>query len=257
MAAHPLPTYGEATLAMARLFFRTVVRTRKTWVMGLVLLGGLAIAIIGRLFGPSHAASRIYGVLLSQVTLGFVVQLLGLLYGIAAVREDVEARTLTWLLVRPLPRATIVLGRWLGAVALVTGVMVLFALATHLIAATADGPSLFVVLGATALGAIYYTTAFVAIAAVAPRPFLIGLGYVLFWEFALPLVPSNAATLSMKFHLLNLIGAPTAASGPLSFLVPTVEPVSSLLTLVALTAVLGAVAVWVFPRRELLGARES
>lgn len=251
-----LPTFGASTTAMMRLFFRTIVGTRKTWVMALVLLGGLAIAVIGRMFGPSHAQARIYGVLLSQVTLGFVVQLLGLLYGIAAVREDVEARTLTWLLVRPIPRVAIVLGRWLGALALVTGVMVAFALVTHLVAGTV-GPSLAVVLGATALGAIYYTTAFVAIATVAPRPFLVGLGYILFWEFALPLVPSNAATLSMKFHLLNLIGTPTAASGPLSFLVPTVDPWNSLLTLVLLTGALGALALWVFPRRELLGSRES
>ena len=248
---------SEAVRAMAGLFFRTVVQGRKTWLVGLVLLGGLGIAAVGRIAGDGHNAERIYGVLLSQVTLGFVVQLLGLLYGIAAVREDVEARTLTWLLVRPIPRASIVIGRWLGATAVVTGAMVTFALLSHLIAAPASAPALPVVLGVAALGAVYYTTAFVAIATVAPKPFLIGLGYVLFWEFALPLVPSNAVTLSMKFHLLNLIGAPTASSGPLSFLIPTVGPVTSLLVLVVLTAVLWALAVWAYPRRELLGAKES
>lgn len=248
---------SEAVGAMARLFFRTVVRGRKSWLVGLVMLGGLGIAVVGRAAGEGHNAGRIYGVLLSQVTLGFVVQLLGLLYGIAAVREDVEARTLTWLLVRPIPRATILIGRWAGATAVVTGAMVAFALLAHLIAAPASAPALPVVLGTTALGAVYYTTAFVAIGAIAPKPFLIGLGYVLFWEFALPLVPSNAVTLSMKFHLLNLIGSPTASSGPLSFLIPTVTQASSLLVLVTLTGVLWALAVWVYPRRELLGAKES
>jgi ABC-2 type transport system permease protein len=250
------PTFGQATHAMARLYFATLLRGRKTLLVGVIVAFGLLLsAIVGGVVRPS-AQGRVYALLLSQLTLGFVAQFLGLFYGIAAVREDVESKTLTWLLVRPIPRVTILLGRWLAALATVCTVLVVFALASHLLAASeGDGPLLIEVIVAALLGGAYYTTVFTAIATLLPKPLVIGLGYVFFWEFALPLVPSSAATLSMKFHLVNLVGGHDGIDmGIVSFMLPDVEPLTSALVLVVATVVLALVSLRAFPRRELVTA---
>ena len=247
-----LPTFGRSTRMMADLYFRTLLRGRKTWVVGAVVALGLLLAALVGITVDPESRGTVYGNLLSQMTLGFVAQFLGLFYGIAAVREEVEAHTLTYLLVRPIPRAAILLGRLLGALVTVIGVLLPYALVSHLLAAPTEGPSLWLVLVDVVLGGAYYTTAFVAIATLLPRPFLFGLGYVFFWEFALPLVPSSAASLSMKFHLLNVLDLGADASGMLAFLMPVVDRTTSAVVLVTLTAVLAVVSLKVFPRREYL-----
>lgn len=276
--SHPLPSFGQATLWMAALYRRTLLRGRKTWIVALLLVAGLVIAVsVGRLDGQRRVQG--YESLMGQMVLGFLVQFAALFYGTAVVREEVESRTLTYLLVRPLPRASFVLGRWLTATLLVAGAVAGLAAAGHLLSVpgAAEGlsgpmrglqeiltgnagpeaftpPTLARVVVAAALSAVYYTTAFTAIAVLLPRPFLFGLGYIIFWEFALPLVPNAAATLSLKFHALNLAGLET--SGPLAlFAPPEVAPMTSALVFAVATVVLLGVSLWAFPRKEYATAR--
>jgi ABC-2 type transport system permease protein len=277
--AHPpLPGFARATLWMASLYRRTLMRGRKTWIVALLLLVGLIFAVaVGRLEGLRRVQG--YESLMGQLVLGFLVQFAALFYGTAVVREEVESRTLTYLIVRPLPRASVVLGRWLTATALVAVVVVGFSVAGHLIAVPGEAlargaperlvqlilsgeagavrftpPSLAQVVLASGLSAIYYTTVFTAIAVLLPRPFLFGLGYIVFWEFALPLVPNAAATLSLKFHAMNLAGLELSSGLPL-FRPPDVAPATSAAVFVVATVVLLAVSLYAFPRKEYATAR--
>jgi ABC-2 type transport system permease protein len=250
------PGFVLATGLMFRLFFATLWRGRKTWAV--LAMCGLCLVLTVTARVPGSHREPFYALLLSQMIFGFLAQIAALLYGIAVVREEVDNQTLTYLLVRPIRRVTIIAGRWLAALVMVVGLMVAISAVVHGVAAPgigAETPSGLAVVGAAALGGAYYTTAFMAIAVLFRRAFLIGLGYLLFWEFALPLVPSGAATLSLKYHLLNLVGLANSGFELPIIAAPSVPVSESVAVLVTATLVLGLLALWVFPRREYLTVR--
>ncbi|MBN1947709.1 MAG: ABC transporter permease subunit [Bradymonadales bacterium] len=254
---HPKPPGVLLTVAlMSRLYWGTVLRSRKALASAAITLAVVVTAALFARWGAGSDRAVVYASLLRQFPLGILLQLAALLAGTAVVREEVESATLTYLLVRPIRRRTILGGRWLTATMAVMVLMAVVCLVLHVIAAPAglsqvSGlPSL---LWTTALGAVYYTTAFTAFGVLFRRPLAWGLGYILFWELALPLVPSSAAMLSLRFHLLNLAGLSQATERPAFLAPPDASDTASIVILLGATLLFAVISLWQFPRREYLG----
>ncbi|TVR46468.1 MAG: hypothetical protein EA402_02625 [Planctomycetota bacterium] len=124
---------NSPTLAVARLSFANGLRQPMTW---LVLALGLALLGLSYLFGmfSFEASSRMRLLLTGGVASGVVLGcFLGVFTVAQSVHDELTSRTALTLFAKPMPRASFLLGKVLGAVALVA-VVVSVLLLVHLLA---------------------------------------------------------------------------------------------------------------------------
>ena len=182
---------------------------------------------------------------------------LPLLLGTSLISRELEARTLPYLLVRPLSRASLLLGKFLGSVlvasALLCGsfVLVTFILLGADAFADAAGPlrGLPAYLLTLCAGAVAYGALFTLVGLVSPRPALLGLFLAFGWETAIPYLPGLIRKLTVRYHLVALMpdtGLPQPMLGTLT--VPGVG--ESLLWLGWGSLLALAVSIAVFTRRD-------
>jgi hypothetical protein len=119
MTSSPLPSFFGATAAVARLATLRTLRGRKLWVAVMATVVVILFPGVVALLGTSgtEAADVVKG----GIDWGFfrlLVFLLPILFTSGAIGEEVEARTLHFLAMRPISRSAIALGKYLvGAVA--------------------------------------------------------------------------------------------------------------------------------------------
>jgi ABC-type transport system involved in multi-copper enzyme maturation permease subunit len=182
---------------------------------------------------------------------------LPLLLGASLVAREVEAGTLAYLLVRPLSRASLLLGKCLGAWLVASVLLGVSFLLAALLLLGADGfaeagpslrqlPSYLVSLW---LGSLAYGAIFTLVGLTSRRPGLVGLFLAFGWESAIPYLPGLIRSFTVRYHLVALVpdaGLPLGALGALA--APSVP--SALLWLVAGSAVLLTLSVFIFSQRD-------
>lgn len=110
------PSFVGATLAVARLSYLRTLRGRKLWV---ALVATLVVVLFPGVVALVGSDSEARDVVRGGVDWGFfrlLVFLLPVLFTSGAIGEEVEARTLHFLAMRPVARASIALGKYLVAV---------------------------------------------------------------------------------------------------------------------------------------------
>ena len=143
MSAPPSPGFAASTMAVARLAALRVLRGRK---LRMALVATLVVvlfpAVVALVKDDADAATVVKG----GIDWGFyrlLVFLLPILFTSGTVGEEVEARTLHFLAMRPLPRASIALGKFLVGAGAALAVFWIGLLALHLIGYAAS-PTLLV-----------------------------------------------------------------------------------------------------------------
>jgi ABC-2 type transport system permease protein len=221
-----------------RLMARALLGRRRS--LGVVLLAAvpvlvaLILAVGGGLGGAATMALDVFATL----TLGLAIPLVALILGTGALGTQIDDGTIVYVLVKPVPRRTVILAAMLVA-----------APATAALAAPATFVSGFLVLGTTAvdlqvamvLGALLasflYATVFVTLSVFTGRALVVGLGYVLIWEgLATSLLPGTRL-LSIREYTMAVVSAVSGIESPGS--TGGVDP----LVAIALSAVVLVVAV--------------
>ena len=142
-----------------------------------------------------------------------IVPLVALILGSAAVAEEVEERTITYLLMRPIPRASILIGRWLALV-LVLSVMLwasawaVFAIFDQAVPVDADYQPEAIrerLVQVIVLGGIVYSAVFAAAGAFFKRPIIVGLGYTFAVEGFLANLPGGNQSLTIQYYLKSYL----------------------------------------------------
>jgi ABC-type Na+ efflux pump permease subunit len=191
------------------------------------------------------------------------VPLISLLLGSAVVSEEIDDRTISYLLTRPIPRASILLGRYaatLVILALILGVSA--GLTGHWLGTLrdrrgelllpADFPRTFcfvVVTGGAVYGAIY-----AAIGAWLKWPIIVGLGYTIACEGFLANFPGRSQRLAVQYYLKSwLFGGDVSAMGPVDFLTTPLLPAAEAIRMLVFIGI-GALAVgsWILSKRQFL-----
>lgn len=211
------------TLTFLRLLFASQLRrllvSKRALVCFLLALGPVAAALLLRYVTAASdepvPAFEVGWVLLVQGT----VPLLALILGAAVVAEEIEDRTLTYLFTRPVPRAVVLLGRWLATV-LVTEGLILFSAATTfaILGSGAAGdprwelpPGMSAAMIRTALlGGLVYSALFSAGGALVKHPMIVGIGYTFVIEGFVANLPGQNPTFTVQFHLKSHL----AGAGP-------------------------------------------
>ncbi len=189
---------------------RDLVRARRLfWVAAFTFLVPVLGFVICRYL---HAPSRtwVYNNLAGTMVFGFVLVILSVLFATGALTQELEQRTIVYLLTRPVARWRILLARFLAASLMATAAawvatitLALVTVGVHKVGDVHLGRDLLIL----PVAALAYSGIFLLLAAVTGKalvPLVVGLLYGFLWESLIPQLPGNfkLASLMTYVHVL-------------------------------------------------------
>jgi ABC-2 type transport system permease protein len=262
--AAPHASTVSQVLSVMRLSRQQVFRTRRTLLFALLGLVPPALALLFAMLRriPSlhinATGFEFFSNLMVGFYLHFLLLLVALFYGTHLVNSEVEERTITYLLIRPVPRPLLVLGKYVTYL-IAAAVLLLPSMAlTYVILEVSDGLSGFarhlpyllwdgcvLVLGAMAYGAL-----FTLFGTALRRPIMVGLFFAFVWEWLVTYIPGRFGKFTVLHYLLSLFPHSTIQRGVQTlFQSMTSKPTAVFALLLATAAFLG-LAMLLFSRRE-------
>lgn len=235
-----------------------VARSRRALICGLLVLVpvGAALLIARAVADDVDPPSAVHVLWVLQVQL--VVPLVALLLGSAVVAEEVEDRTITYLLTRPIPRPAILFGRWLASLVVLSVLLAASSwVVIDLISGAAAGSPEHALAPETArrllatilLGGATYSLVFAAAGALLKHPVIVGLGYTFAIEGFLANLPGSGQSLTIQYYLRSFLAGDDPAlvermdELAATALVSPGEALARLATILAAAALVGAVTV--------------
>jgi ABC-type transport system involved in multi-copper enzyme maturation permease subunit len=163
-----------------------------------------------RVNGQAMGGTSLFGLMLWLLFLRFAVPVLAVFYGTALIADEVDERTLTYLFTRPIPRGSVLLGKYLAYLActslvVLPGVMVTYFLLTPVTQIGSTFLSLLVDLGLLAAGLTAYGALFALVGAWFRRPLVVAPAFVFGWESVVLLLPGSLKQLTVAYYLQGLV----------------------------------------------------
>lgn len=251
-------------LFLLRTALRDVIRPRRLSSAVLLALLPAAIGLLWRGFGgKDFVPGDAYSALAASLVFGFILTILSVIYGTGVVSQELEQRTIVYLLTRPVPRWRILLAKFVGSTLAISVTVclsaVLLAVAVYGPARGLTAPALLRDLRILPVGALAYNSLFLLLATLLVRPLAAGLLFAFGWETWAPSLPGSFGRLSLMAYLRALAphAASERASGFLDLFDSDVRPGQAwfVLALVTLFALAGALVV--FSRREYAPREEG
>ena len=220
------PSLAAAARRVFDLSFGEMLWSRRTIFMALVVGGPVILALVFRIIesfgmpalrvnGARVAGSSIFGVMMWMLYIRFIVPVLGVFYGTALMADEVEDKTLTYLFTRPIPRAAVLLGKYLaylGCTSLVVlpSVILTYFLVVPFAEVGITFRSLVLDLAILALGLAVYGAVFAFVGTWLKRPLVVGLVFAFGWEQVAMALPGYLR----QFTVAHWLQAPCRATTP-------------------------------------------
>jgi ABC-type transport system involved in multi-copper enzyme maturation permease subunit len=222
-----------------------------------VLFGVLYRAVIAARFPPQLTGFDLYAGIVAVYYVRNVLPLAALFYATSLIADEVEGKTLTYLLTRPVPRPAILLGKFGAYVATTLTLALPATVITFFLLATAQGvtgvsaavPDLLRDLGAIALTLVVYGAFFALLGVVLRRPMIPGLLFLFVWEL-LANLPGYLPRFTLSAWVRSLIRHRPAEEGFAGLFGQVLPWDQSLFVLSAATVVFLGLAFWIFSGRE-------
>lgn len=194
--------------------------------------------------------------IVSQVLVYHIEALASAILTMSVVSQEVERRTIVYLLTRPVPRATLLLSRYAASVVFV------FLIGAFSALLNAAGSHYFGGLGrdfvALFLGAAMYGALFLAVSLLFNRATLICLLYAFGWELSAPSMPGELYKLSIFSYLQGIAQRVDPDSIAHGFLAPkTSGTTESWIVLIVGSAALLAFSSYWFTTNEFLPREDA
>ena len=207
---------GDTFLIFSAQLWRTL-RSKRTLVCLALAVLPVAMALVIQAIPGDVGPRRIIMTAGQRVAWNMIIQglvpILSLIAGVAVISEELEDRTITYLLTRPVPRAAIFLGRWLAAFVWlglllsvsITAVILILGVPTES-GVEALSPLGFagLLIGVALLGSAIYSAAFAALGARIKHPMIVGLGYTFAIEIFLTNLPGKARAATVQYYLRSI-----------------------------------------------------
>ena len=193
---------------------REFVRFRRLWPWLLVAVGTFGIAAVYHKVDPNTKPEDAYALLSATI----VFRILGLsaaIFSSAIIAQEVEQRTIVYLLTRPVPRWKLLIFRTLAGMVVVFGISVLVAVATSLATYGGGNHLLLRDVMALAVGSAAYMSLFVFVSLLMNRSMIACLLFAFVWETSVPNMPGDMYRLTISSYLTSIAQRPTphASSG--------------------------------------------
>lgn len=204
----------RTSFLLFRTHFMRSLSGRRGWIMLVLALLPVAVAWTLARFASRTSAADLVTNLGWLLCLQVLVPILALLGGSAVVAEEVEDRTITYLFSRPIPRSSVLLGRWFAAVSFLSlvlaGSTALLCLAAS--GATRQGPPLadgiaWPLCVAVLAGGAVYSALFAVAGVFVKHPMIAGLAYAFAIEGLFANLPGSTQSLSIQHYLRSLVAA--------------------------------------------------
>ncbi len=232
------------------------------------LVLGIVAAVMGSIWNrlaPGSTDIERYSSV-STILVYRIMALASAIFTTTIISQEVEQKTIVYLLTRPIPRWQLLLGRYLASVTAVAIVGVFAAAALSF--AVFGGGGLSNALfwrDCTALlaGAFAYGALFLLISLLINRAMIICLLFAFGWESSVPQMPGNMFRLSIYSYLQGIAQHPRKQEGGISQALgfgdglASLTPVGSFITLGILVVVLAAFCMWWFTTFEYVPREDA
>lgn len=239
--------------------FRDLIRPQRLFAWAGVVVMVFLIAKIWAVLAADLSAADSFGRVQQAVVLR-VVALAAAVFGTMVLSQEVEQKTIVYLITRPVPRASMLAGRMLAAAA-VSFLISLFSMVAAGLAVL--GPSFFTSASlfqdvlVLLLGVLAYTAFFVFLSLTIARSLIVSLLFAFGWETFVPNMPGDMYFASILTYLRSAAPHAVVAGGPslgdvvTGALAPkSVSAGLSWVLLVVIIAALWTLCLWWFSRFE-------
>lgn len=257
----PLP-FARAARAVFDLSLDGMVFSRRSLLMALLVAAPVLFAILYRVLSATHGTPPLgppdlYALMVAVYWVRNVLPLAALFYATSLVADEVEGRTLTYLLTRPLTRASIFAGKFAAYLATTLTLALPAAVVTFFVLMTAPAaPPLGSVvgdllrdLGVMLLALVAYGALFGLVGVLLKRPVIPGLLFLYGWEL-LANLPGYLPRFTLTAWLRSLIRHRPAEEGIAGLFQQVLPADQALLVLIGVSLLLLGAAAWIFSSRE-------
>lgn len=261
------PTLWGSAVRIFDLSLGQMLWSRRSIFLALVVGGPVVLAVIVRLVstmvpnssfrinGAVVGGPSIFGMMIWLLYVRFIIPVLGVFYGTALIADEVDDKTLTYLFTRPIPRGSVLLGKYLAYLGC-TVLLILpsVVLVYFLIVPLGGGsigrsfPALLTDLGMVAAGLAAYGALFAFIGARLKRPLVIGLVFAFGWEPAVLLFPGYLKQLTIAYYLQALVPHAMPNDSAISVLLQVFQETPTVLASLATLAAITAATLWLAAR---------
>jgi ABC-2 type transport system permease protein len=219
------------------------------------LAATLQLAALPRINGMRIGGPALFGMIIWLLYIRFIVPVLGVFYGTALIADEIEDRTITYLFARPIPRSSVLLGKYLSYLActillVLPSVVLVYFLAVP-IGGTGVGAeflSLLADLGMLAVGLASYGAVFALVGARLKRPLVIGLVFIFGWEPGVLLFPGYLKRATVAYYLQALVPHAIPQDSAVSVLMQVFQEIPSVATSLLCLTIITLVTLWLAGR---------
>lgn len=237
-------------LSLRRMFFSL------STLMVLFPLAACTLYLLHRDYGSwtdSREAFHSFGQFMIDVFANFLLPICALAYGTSSVGGEREDRTLLYVLVRPIPRGMILLGKFCASLPPTLGIVLASYFLYCRLAGGVGDQAWWLFLPAVCLSALSYLCVFHLFAVMFRHATIVALLYALFMELLLGNMPGMIKRVAVNFYARSLIygaGAPLGLKSPNPWWFEPISAASATWTLVAISVVSLLAALVIFQSRE-------
>ena len=264
MAQLALGPPSARMLAVIRLTIRQVLATRTTLVFALLAALPPALAVlfaVVRKVPTLHINATgfdVFSFFMVTYYLHVLLVVIALFYATALIHSEVEEKTISYLLLRPVPKPHLLLAKYLTylmAAAAILAPSILLSFGVFELSDGAHGYAghlryLLWDLGVMALGVMAYGAVFVFLGTWLKRPVMVGLFFAVVWEWAITYVPGYFGKLTILHYLLSIFPHSTVQRGVQTLFGSTTSRPMAIMVLLLIATVFLGLAMETFRRSE-------
>lgn len=259
------PSLIYASLRVFDLSLGEMLWSRRTVFMALVVGLPVLISIIVRLLfeagAPAFRGGRaetsgpvIFGLMMWVFFVRFSIPVLGVFYGTSLIADEIDDKTITYLFTRPIPRAAVLIGKYLAYLActifvVLPSVMIVWLLIVPMGGSLGAGfLDLLKDMGLLALGLAVYGAFFALIGAAVKRPLVFGLVFVFGWESLVMALPGYLKRFSIAYYMQGLVPHAMPSDSPVSLIQAVFRESPSMTESLVAGGLIIVVALWLAGR---------
>jgi ABC-type transport system involved in multi-copper enzyme maturation permease subunit len=264
-AARTAPGFLRSSFRVFDLSLSEMLWSRRTGFMALVVgLPVVLAAVIRLLFelgAPSFRVNNavvggpvIFGLMIWMFFVRFSIPVLAVFYGTSLIADEVDDKTITYLFTRPIPRGSVLFGKYLAYLACTVFVVLPSVIVVWLLIVPINGSlalgfiDLLKDLVVLAAGLAVYGAVFALVGAALKRPLLVGLFIIFGWETIVMALPGNLKRASVAYYLQGLVPHAMPSDSPLSIIQAVFQEAPSLITSVLGLVVIATLCLWLAVR---------
>jgi ABC-2 type transport system permease protein len=245
---------------------RDFIRVRRIAIWAVLVLALFGLAKVFMFVMPGASSEEAY-VQLSGMLVYRVLALAAAIFSAAVIAQEIEQKTIVYLVTRPIPRPVILLTRLLATVIVVFAVGFMAALSVSIATHGAAGLSneiLWRDFRALLAGSAAYCSLFVFFSLLMNRSMLVSLLFAFGWETFIPVLGGDAYRLSIFTYLKSIAQRPSAGNvqSPMGFISgqagpAELAPITGYVTLGFVIVGLALLASWWFKNFEFLPREDA